>query len=86
MLTERIVSQSDIDERLSHINELSTFPIVLYGAGLHASEIESYLRTRKINISGCFVDDGYLNSTHSVSLLVQSFNTIKKPLANSMLL
>ncbi len=78
MLTEKIVSQSDIDERLSHINELSTFPIVLYGAGLHASEIESYLQGKKICISGCFVDDRYLNFEHRVSLPVHSFDTIKE--------
>ena len=78
MIAERIVSQADIDERLSHITELSTFPVVLYGAGLHASEIEAYLHFKNINVSGCFVDDRYLNCMHRVMVPVESFDSIKK--------
>ena len=77
MLINRIVSQSDIDKRLSQIAELSRLPVILYGAGLHASEIESYLRIKKINVSGCFVDDNYLNCVHRVMLPVESFDSIK---------
>jgi FkbM family methyltransferase len=78
MLTERIVSQADIDERLSHIAALNTVSNVLYGAGLHASEIEAYLRSNNINVSGCFVDDDYLNNAHRVTLPVESYNSIKE--------
>lgn len=73
-----MASQADIDERLSHIAALNTFPNVLYGAGLHASEIEAYLQSKNINVSGCFVDDRYLNCTHRVTLPVESFDSIKE--------
>jgi len=51
---------------IAHLLKAEPLPLYIYGAGLHASEIESFLRKHEIPIDGFFVDGGFLRSDHRV--------------------
>lgn len=57
---------TNIADRLKSASLKDELPIFVYGAGLHASEIESYLEHEGIAVEGFFVGDAYAAGPHRV--------------------
>jgi len=59
-------------------SELSrnNLPLFIYGAGLHASEIESFFAQERIPIEAFIVGDDYVNSTHKVQGKVKALSDV----------
>ncbi len=73
---EQIVTQREIEGRFLRLKSNDAAPLVLYGAGVYASEIEEFLSLNGIKLEGCFVDPEFLDGAHAVKVTVESFDAL----------
>lgn len=69
---------TNLADRLKSASLKNELPIFVYGAGLGASEIESYLEHAGIAVKGFFVDDEYAASPHLVKGNVFSASEVRR--------
>lgn len=78
MFTDLIVSKKDCLKTIELMEELKKFPVVMYGAGIHARSLTQYLKRHfSLNIDAYFVDEQYLTAQHAVDN-VMNFNQISQ--------
>jgi len=77
-IIEEIVTKEDRKKRIKHLKRLNELPVVLYGAGLYASEITSFFNLKNIQISDYLVDDEYINDIKVDNMIPRNIKYIEK--------
>jgi FkbM family methyltransferase len=61
-----------LTQRIQQATSSDNLPVFVYGAGLHASEIESFFQREGIHVRGFIVGDEYIDGPHRVGGQVMS--------------
>jgi hypothetical protein len=74
---EKTLPENIID-KIKYVAKSAQMPLFVYGAGLHASEIESYFKYHGLPLDGFFVGDNYIGNKHQVEGQVFTISEVCK--------
>lgn len=77
MFDNFLVAENETLPKLKRLSKIKKLPIILYGSGVYAQEVEAFLADQSLNVDACFVDDIFLENTHHTSAPIYSFEQIK---------